>query len=519
MTVYFNKENYFLVIGGIRMESKRKYIAVILAALLISGLSGCGNVKEATDTATSASHETQASSGSIDYDGNWYETNNGNDSLISSTATGMATCKTATTAAQKEKQATGNSTQTKATHQTSISNSLTAKPAATKSSTTASSSAEKESVKNTAPATTAAATAVQTVAVSATSATTAATKAATTAAAASYTTAPVTAAATTVTTTKAPATEATTAPPSDGITRVTLSNSSITVSGEGAVSSGGNLKITQAGDYLISGSLSDGQIIVNAPKTDLVRIAFNGVSVACSSSSPLYVMSADKVVLTLVDGTTSILNDTAACSSSLPNACIYSQEDITVNGDGTLHVTASGTGMNGISTKNDLKITGGTIQITAGNNALRGVDSVLINGGTVTVKAGNDGVKATNESEEGEGFINIESGTLTVSAGGDALSAVSSVQIKGGRMLLVAAKDGIKTGNSAGTVGYNSILGGILYINAGDDLLNAAEKNIVSGCTIYAKYGGKRTKSSDKNEDSNIDYTCFKAWDGDFSGW
>ena len=506
------------------MESKRKYIAVILAALLISGLSGCGNVKEATDTATSASHETQASSGSIDYDGNWYETNNGNDSLISSTATGMATCKTGTTASQKEKQTTVNSAQAKTTHQASISKRLTTKPAATKSSITAVSSAEKESVKNTVPATTAAATAIQTVAVSVTAATattasTATAKAATTTAATANTSASVTAEATTVTTTKVSATEATTAPPSDGITRVTLSNSSITVSGEGAVSNSGNLKITQAGDYLISGSLSDGQIIVNAPKTDLVRIAFNGVSVACSSSSPLYVMSADKVVLTLVDGTTSILNDTAACSSSLPNACIYSQEDITVNGDGTLHVIASGTGMNGISTKNDLKITGGTIQITAGNNALRGVDSVLINGGTVTVKAGNDGVKATNESEEGEGFINIESGTLTVSAGGDALSAVSSVQIKGGRMLLVAAKDGIKAGNSAGTVGYNSILGGILYINAGDDLLNAAEKNIVSGCTIYAKYGGKRTKSSDKNEDSNIDYTCFKAWDGAFSGW
>jgi hypothetical protein len=313
----------------------------------------------------------------------------------------------------------------------------------------------------------------------------------------------------------------TTSAPGGQITHITLQDGNISISGSGAIAIGSVLTINNNGDYMITGGLTNGQIIVDALKTDSIRIALNDVHVSCSYSAPVHIKSADKVTLTLVSGTSNSFTDRASSGASLPNACVYSSEDITINGEGSLAVESGNAYVSGIFSKNDLRMTNGTVIVNAGYEGLKGTDSVQIYGGNLTVKAGNDGIKASNSSDAGQGFVIIEGGTVKVTSNDDAVSGVSSVQIKGGNMLLIsgAAGDGIKALNTTGTLGYIAITGGLLYINAGDDLLNAAEKNIVSGCTIYTKYGGKRTKSNDANEDANIDYTCFKTWNGVFNGW
>lgn len=313
----------------------------------------------------------------------------------------------------------------------------------------------------------------------------------------------------------------TTTVPEEQVTRISLKDNSISISGSGAEKNGNVLTINSAGDFIITGTLTNGQILVDALKTESIRIALNGVHIDCSYSAPFYIKSADKVLLTLVSGVTNSFTDSASSGASLPNACIYSNEDITINGEGSLTVELINAYVDGIYSNNDLRLTNGTVTVIAGYDGFEGVDSVHIYAGTLTVTAGNDGIKASNEDDAGEGHIVIEGGTIEVVAEDDAVSAVSSVLIEGGKTLLVSGSvgDGIKALNSSGTIGTISVTGGLLYIDAGDDLLNAAQKNTVSGCTIYTKYGGKRTKSNDTDEKANIDYTCFIAWNGVFNGW
>jgi hypothetical protein len=161
-------------------------------------------------------------------------------------------------------------------------------------------------------------------------------------------------------------------------TQIALNGSSAAIEGSGAAVAGSKVTITAAGTYVLSGTLSDGQIIVAAGEKDQVRLVLNEVTLACSSSAPLYTKQADKTIITLASGTTNRVTDGStynhASGEDEPDATIFSTSDLTVNGAGTLTVAANYN--NGIGTKDDLVITGGTINIIAANDGLRGRDSV-----------------------------------------------------------------------------------------------------------------------------------------------
>lgn len=231
---------------------------------------------------------------------------------------------------------------------------------------------------------------------------------------------------------------------------ITLNGSSANADGNGVSFGNKTVTINSAGTYRIMGSF-DGQLVVEAQKNERVYIILAGVNIKGVDNSAIWIKSADKTIVTLEENTINTLEDAVRYinmnTNGEPNACMFSKDDLTINGNGTLTVKANYN--NGIATKDDLKITSGTINVTAQKNGIRGNDSVAIKGGTITVNAKNDGVKVTNEIDTDKGYILIESGNITVTSGDDALQATRQITASGCTLKLDA---GGKKINCDGTV-------------------------------------------------------------------
>ena len=208
---------------------------------------------------------------------------------------------------------------------------------------------------------------------------------------------------------------------------------------DGTYTKNGNVyTITSAGTYTLTGALSDGQIIVSAGDDDEVELDLNGVSVTCSTDSPIYVKNADKVKIKAVSGTSNAVNDTRALetdeSDTTGSAAIYALCDMNLIGTGTLIVTASYN--NGVQTKDDLKIKNLTLCVTAPNNAIKGNDSVTIESGNITaISTSGDGIETDNSdiSSKGNqrGTVTISGGTITIYAACDGIDAAYNADISG----------------------------------------------------------------------------------------
>ena len=230
---------------------------------------------------------------------------------------------------------------------------------------------------------------------------------------------------------------------------ITFSADGVLINGSGATAEGSIVRITAPGTYNVSGESANGQIQVEVTKEEKVQLVLSGLTLACQDSAALYVISADKVSLTLAPDTVNTFTDGAVYTRAFeqaPNACICSRDDLTINGSGTLVV--NGNYNNGIGTRNDLKILGGTVTVTAAKNALKGNDSVAIKDGRITLIAGKDGIKSDTADEPGKGYVYIAGGEIEITAGDDGIQAQQDVTAAGGSVT-VSSKG--KTVNSKGT--------------------------------------------------------------------
>ena len=203
--------------------------------------------------------------------------------------------------------------------------------------------------------------------------------------------------------------------------------------------SGSRVEITQEGIYVLSGTMTDGMVLVNADKTAKVQLVFNGVQITNRSGAALCVLQADKVFITLADGTQNYLS---GGSSFTPigdenvDATLYSKEDITINGTGKLTVTSPAG--HGIVSKDDLKITGGFLKVEAASHGLKANDSVRFTGAELTVTAGMDGIHCENKDDASLGYVYVSGGAMNIQAEGDGISAGGSLHITGGSFDIVA---------------------------------------------------------------------------------
>jgi len=225
-------------------------------------------------------------------------------------------------------------------------------------------------------------------------------------------------------------------------TMIKLNGTTATVTGSGAKAASGSVTISEAGTYVLSGELTNGQIVVNVADKGVVHLVLNGATIHDNDSAGIYIQKAGKAVITLEKGTQNAVSDGktyvyADSSTDEPDAAIFSKADLTFNGAGQLTVT--GNYNEGITSKDDLKIISGSINVKAADDGIKGKDMVAIQSGTITVDAAGDGIKSTNDTDASKGFVAIADGTFNIQSGCDGIQAETALVTDGGTYNIVTA--------------------------------------------------------------------------------
>ena len=238
---------------------------------------------------------------------------------------------------------------------------------------------------------------------------------------------------------------------------------------------GDTVTITAAGTYRLSGSLSDGQVVVAAGEEDVVRIILDGAAITCSTGSPFIVQSANEAIVYLEDGSSNSLGDASTYAdqgTDAPNAALYSMADLTVAGTGSL--TVNGNFNDGISSKDGLVLAAGTVTVDAADDGIVGKDYAVLLDGAYQVGAGDDGFKSDNGEDEGRGWVLINGGTLNVNAGDDGIKAFNTLTMAAGTATVEESEEGLEAQHII-------MSGGTATVTANDDGVNASGGSTSSG--------------------------------------
>ena len=220
-----------------------------------------------------------------------------------------------------------------------------------------------------------------------------------------------------------------------------------------AKASSSTVTLTDEGTYILRGSL-DGTVIVDAKSTDKLHLILDCVSIHSDSSAAIYIRSADKVVITLGDGSENSLSSGdsyVAIDDSNIDGAIFSRDDLTVNGTGSLTVTSPAG--HGIVCKDDLVLTGGKITVNSASHGIDANDSVRIASATLSIDSGKDGVHVENTDDATLGFFYMESGALSIECEGDGIDAASYADIVGGTFTITAG-GGHENGENKSSSGF-----------------------------------------------------------------
>ncbi|WP_306204932.1 carbohydrate-binding domain-containing protein [Actinoplanes sp. RD1] len=292
-----------------------------------------------------------------------------------------------------------------------------------------------------------------------------------------------------------------TAAPSADPVSVTLSGDSASASGDGVTAKDSIVTITAGGTYRISGTLADGQIVVNA-KDATVVLVLDGAHVTSTTGAAIAAVEAGQLVIQLADGSTNTLADTTAYAEGADvNAALFSAGDLSVAGGGSLTVT--GNANDAVAAKDGLVIESGTVTVTAKDDGIRGKDYLVVRGGTIAVTAGGDGLKADNEEDADAGYVAISGGTVTVTAGGDGADAVTdlvqtagTVSIRsGGGAQVTPADDTSAKGLKSGVI--TVLEGGKATVDASEDAVHSDGSVRLGGVALAAAAGDDGVHAED----------------------
>lgn len=242
----------------------------------------------------------------------------------------------------------------------------------------------------------------------------------------------------------------------------------------------GGVTITEEGTYILSGNLTDSMIVVDAPDSAKIQLVLDGVTVSNNGDAAIYVKEADKVFLTLAEGSVNNLTNDGGYTSRDGNnidGVIFSKSDLTINGSGSLDIVAEEG--HGIVSKDDLKITGGTITVKAEKKALSGKDSVRVAAGTMRLTAGKDGIHSGNDEEEEKGFVYVQGGDIVIDECYEGIEG-DSVYLCGGNIQVHAQDDGLNA----------SERGGVILISGGEITIDAEGDGVDSNGSLFMT-GGK----------------------------
>lgn len=261
---------------------------------------------------------------------------------------------------------------------------------------------------------------------------------------------------------------------------IALSDGASTSDSRAVSIDGDKISIAQQGVYKISGSLSNGQIIVRAPETAKVELVLDGADISCTGSAAIYVVSADKVFVTTEKGSKNALSSFGKLKDDKIDSVVYSANDVCFKGEGMLKISSEQG--HGIATKDDLKICSGSYEIKAAKRGLSGKDSIRIGGGDIWIESGSDGLHSEHNDAD-KGFIFISGGSVSVKSGKDGIDCTNYMSLLSGDIRIVAESDGINAAaeNDAYTGNLVEIAGGRLEIQAMEDGIDSNGSIKVSG--------------------------------------
>ena len=312
--------------------------------------------------------------------------------------------------------------------------------------------------------------------------------------------------------------------------KITLNKTTVTVSGSGAKADGSTITITEEGVYVVSGTLEDGQIIVDASDSDKVQIVLEGVNINCETNAAIYVREADKVFITLAENSSNTLgggNEYTQIDDNTVDGVIFSKSDLVCNGTGSLTIEADY--KHGIVSRDDLVITGGTYKITAADNGITAKDQLKILDGIFDIDAANSAVKAKNAEDaelgniyiaggiftieaEQDGFhatgsMVVDDGTITVNSGDDGFHAELDTVIHGGTILVEESYEGLEGKRvvvNGGDITVNASNDGVNAVGSGDDDSNAASSNNDSSAAVNSGDDSSISGAADGKEPSQM---------------
>lgn len=302
---------------------------------------------------------------------------------------------------------------------------------------------------------------------------------------------------------------------------IVLNGSSVTVNNVGVTVTGSIVTITKAATYSITGSLTNGQLVVNTEDDGVVRIILSGAQVANSTTTPFLISKSKKVVVYLQPASQSSFSDAttyAGTATTDPNACIYSKSNLTICGSGSL--TIKGNYKDGIQSKDGLIIRNSKLNITAVDDGICGKDYLYARGANIIIKAGGDGFKSDNTENAALGYITLSLDTLDVTSGGDAISAQTNLTVNSGKYTLTSGGGSSKTvATTLSAKGVKAdvkltINGGMFTVSSADDAIHTNGELIINGgeVTVASSDDGFKAESSVTINNGTVSIT--KSYEG-----
>ncbi len=280
----------------------------------------------------------------------------------------------------------------------------------------------------------------------------------------------------------------------EGALTVELADNNIKTTANGVAVNGNTVTIAREGVYLFRGSLSDGQIIVEAGSKDKVQIVLDNAGITKNGGAAIQVKSADKVFITTKEGTQNSLSSKGNFGVSTDNVdgTVFSKVDVVLNGAGSLKVESETA--HAVVTKDNLKVANGTYEIKSAKQGLSGKDSIRIAGGNITIDSGKDALHSENTEDTAKGYIYIAGGNIKLNSATDSVDASGKIDIKGGTLDITsgggadnkASQDSCKGIKADGVI---TVSGGNINMNCLDDAIHGAADVNVSGGAVEIKTG------------------------------
>ena len=243
--------------------------------------------------------------------------------------------------------------------------------------------------------------------------------------------------------------------------KITLDDAKTIIEGSGVTTSGNTIKITAAGTYYITGTISDGNILIEAGKDDEVQLVLDEASITSKTTAPINGVKAAKLTITLADNSVNTITDSdnyttlTDTENQEPDATIFTKTDLVINGLGKLVVNSNY--LDGIVSKDTLKIINTNIEINSKDDGIRGKDYVVINNSNIIITSGGDGIKSTNDTDTTLGYIKIEGGTININAKADGIQAETILNISSDVKLDITTTGKVSSSSNSQDFGFGAM--------------------------------------------------------------